>query len=70
MMDPDRTVPMATVMKTIEAICIALGPAVTAYYVFGFTVDKNGYYYRDTEFGIAAGVFLISLAFALRYWRR
>ena len=57
-------------MKIIEAVCFAIGPAVTAYYVASFTVDQHGYYYRDKEFGIALGVFLISLACALRYWRR
>jgi hypothetical protein len=58
------------ILKTIETVCFAIGPAVTAYYVMSFTVDSHGYYYRDTELGIGIGVFLISLAFALRYWRR
>ena len=56
--------------KRIETAGFALGPAVTAYYLAGFRVDEHGYYYQGTECGIAVGVFLISLAYALRYWRR
>ncbi|MEE9606439.1 MAG: hypothetical protein V3U03_01775 [Myxococcota bacterium] len=57
-------------LKRIETVGFALGPAVTVYYLAGFRVDEHGYYYKGTEFGIAVGVFLISLAWALRYWRR
>ena len=64
------TIETTRLMKLIETVGFAIGPAVTAYYVTSFTVDQHGYYYRDTEFGIAIGVFLISLACALRYWRR
>ena len=64
------TIETATIFRTIEASCFAIGPAVTAYYLTNFTVDAHGYYYRDMESGIAAGVFLIALGFALRYWRR
>jgi hypothetical protein len=64
------TIETTTIFRTIEAILIAVGPAVTAYYLTSFTVDAHGYYYRDAEFGIAAGVFLTAAAFALRYWRR
>ena len=59
-----------TLFKAIEACCFAIGPAVTAYFVTNFTVDSYGYYYRDMEGGIAFGVFLISLGYALRYWRQ
>ena len=59
-----------TLLKGIEAGCFAFGPAVAAYYLSNFTVDTHGYYYRDMETGIAAGVFLVALGFALRYWRR
>ncbi len=64
------TIDTQMLFKTIEASCFAIGPAVTAYYLTNFTVDTHGYYYRDMEGGIAAGVFLIALGFALRYWRR
>jgi hypothetical protein len=65
-----ETIETTTLFRTIEAACFAVGPAVTAYYLTSFTVDSHGYYYRDTEFGIAAGVFLVALGFALRDWRR
>ena len=64
------TIDAQILFKTVEATCFAIGPAVTAYYLSSFTVDAHGYYYRDAEGGIAAGVFLIALGFALRYWRR
>ena len=64
-----KTIDTSTLFKAIEASCFAIGPTVTAYFVANFTVDSYGYYYRDMEFGIAIGVFLISLACALRYWR-
>ncbi len=69
-MAAQTTIETTTVFRTIEAGCFAIGPAVTAYYLTSFTVDAHGYYYRDAELGIAAGVFLIALGFALRYWRR
>ncbi|MCZ6825945.1 MAG: hypothetical protein O7D88_00380 [Gammaproteobacteria bacterium] len=69
-MPTQKTIDTGTLFKTIEASCFAIGPAVTAYYVSNFTVDSYGYYYRDVEGGIAFGVFLTALGFALRYWRR
>ena len=65
-----KTINTTTIFRAIEASCFAIGPAVTAYYVTNFTVDTYGYYYRDMELGIAAGVFLTALGFALRNWRR
>lgn len=64
------TIETQMIFKTIEASCFAIGPAVTAYYLTSFTVDGAGYYYRNMEGGIAAGVFLMALGYALRYWRR
>ncbi|MEE8581643.1 MAG: hypothetical protein V3T33_08650 [Myxococcota bacterium] len=69
-MSARKTVPTESLLKLIEAICFALGPAVTAFFLFGITVDQHGYYYRGTELGIAFGVLIISSGFALRYWRR
>ena len=69
-MSEQKTINTRTLFKTIEASCFAIGPAVTAYFVANFTVDSYGYYYRDVEGGIAFGVFLTALGFALRYWRR
>lgn len=69
-MSVQKTINTSTLFKTIEASCFAIGPAVTAYFVANFTVDSYGYYYRDVEGGIAFGVFLTALGFALRYWRR
>lgn len=69
-MSAEKTINTSTLFKAIEASCFAIGPAVTAYFVANFTVDAYGYYYRDIEGGIAFGVFLTALGFALRYWRR
>lgn len=69
-MSAEKTINTSTLFRTIEASCFAIGPAVTAYFVANFTVDTYGYYYRDVEGGIAFGVFLTALGFALRYWRR
>jgi hypothetical protein len=66
----ETTVTVRAVLKTVEAVLLAVGPAVTAYFLFGFSVDKFGYYYKDTELGIAFGVLLMSSAYAIRYWRR
>ena len=64
-----KTMQTTTILKAVETGCLALGPAITAYYLFSFTVDKFGYYYKDTEFGIAMGIFVIALGRAIRYWR-
>ena len=69
-MPANNSIDTKTLFKAVEASCFAIGPAVTAYFVANFTVDSYGYYYRDVEGGIAFGVFLISLGFALRYWRQ
>ena len=69
-MSGQKTIDTVTIFKTIEASCFVIGPTVTAYFVANFTVDTHGYYYRDMEGGIAIGVFLTALGFALRYWRR
>ena len=69
-MSAQNMINTSTLFKTIEASCFAIGPTVTAYYLSSFTVDSYGYYFRDIEGGIAFGVFLIALGFALRYWRR
>lgn len=69
-MSANNSINTNTLFKAVEASCFAIGPTVTAYFVANFTVDSYGYYYRDMEGGIAFGVFLISLGFALRYWRR
>ena len=69
-MPANNTIDTNTLFRAIEASCFAIGPAVTAYFVTNFTVDSYGYYYRDMEGGIAFGVFLISLGYALRYWRQ
>ena len=64
------TIDTQMLFRFIEASCFVIGPAVTAYYLTNFTVDTHGYYYRDMESGIAAGVFLTALGYALRNWRR
>ena len=69
-MSERKTIDTDTLFKAIEASCFVIGPTVTAYFLANFTVDSYGYYYRDMEGGIATGVFLTALGFALRYWRR
>ena len=69
-MTAQNTINTQSLFKTIEASCFVIGPTVTSYFVANFTVDNYGYYYRDMEGGIALGVFLTALGFALRYWRR
>lgn len=69
-MPPQKTISTNTIFKAIEAVCFTIGPAVTAYYVSSFTVDSYGYFYRDIEGGIAFGVFLIAVGYAVRNWRR
>lgn len=69
-MAAQKTINTKTLLKSIEASCFVIGPTVTAYYVANFTVDSYGYYYRDMEGGIAFGVFLMALGFALRNWHR
>ena len=68
-MASQNSVPVSSILKGIETGCMAFGPALTAYYFFSFTVDKFGYYYKDTELGIAMGVFVIALGRAVRHWR-
>ena len=68
-MPAQKTIDTSTLFTAIEACCFAIGPAVTAYFLSSFTVDSYGYYFRDIEGGIAFGVFLTALGFALRYWR-
>ena len=68
-MPAQKTIDTSTLLKTIEACCFTIGPTVTAYFLSSFTVDSYGYYFRDIEGGIAFGVFLTALGFALRYWR-
>jgi len=68
-MPAQKTIDTSTLLTTIEASCFTIGPTVTAYFLSSFTVDSYGYYFRDIEGGIAFGVFLTALGFALRYWR-
>ena len=58
--------------KIGEAASFTLGPALVAFNVFNFNITKSGFlYYRDdAQYGIAIGVFLISLAFVMRNWRK
>ena len=59
------------ILKIIQTIGYALGPAVFTLNIFNFVPGKRGYYYTDsTEWGIALGIFLISLAYVAQWWRR
>jgi len=69
-MPQQKNISKDTILRIAEAGCFILGPAITAYFVANFTVDSYGYYYRDIEGGIAFGVFIIAIGYALRNWRR
>jgi len=68
-MTTKNTIDTHALFKAIEAVCFAIGPAVTVYFLANFTVDSYGYYYRDMEGGIAFGVLIIAAGISLRYWR-
>lgn len=69
-MNAQKTIPIESLITTVGALCVAIGPAVLAYFLSSFTVDKSGYYYNDMEWGIALGVLLISAGRVLRSWPR
>ena len=41
----ETTITLESLIKTVSGICIATGPAVLAYFLASFTVDRSGYYY-------------------------
>jgi len=58
-------------LKITESVGIAFGPAIIALNLFSFRISHGSYYYLSkSEWGIAAGVFLVSLAVVSRKWQR
>ena len=56
-----------TFLTTLEWVCFTAGPALVAFNLFNFNIAKNGLYYKDAaQWGIAIGVFMITLSLALR----
>lgn len=57
-------------LKIVESVAWGFGPAVLALNVSAVKVDKFGYYFTsNVEWGIAIGVFILSLAYVCRIWR-
>jgi hypothetical protein len=57
--------------KIIESIGWIVGPALFALHFFSFKLGKAGAYYETgSEWGMAVGVFFISLAFVSRLWSK
>jgi len=58
-------------LRIIESIGLAFGPALIALNFFSFIPGRNGYAFTTgAEWGIASGVFLVSLAIIARKWNR
>ncbi len=59
------------VFKVVESVAWLIGPALFALRFFSFKLGKAGFYYETgSEWGIAIGVMLISLAFVARQWQK
>jgi len=69
-MSAKKTIEVSSLLTAAEVFCRIAGPAVFAYFVASFTVDKAGYYYADKEWGIALGVLLIAAGRVLQTWPR
>lgn len=59
------------VFRIVESVAWVIGPALFALNFFSFKLGKAGAYYETgTEWGIAIGVFFISIAFVARQWQK
>lgn len=59
------------ILKIVESIGWAIGPAVFALNFFSFKLSKAGVYYDSgSEWGIAVGILLISMAYVARQWQK
>lgn len=59
------------VLKIVESIGWIVGPSLIALHFFSFKLGKSGAYYESgSEWGIAIGVFFISMAFVARQWQK
>ena len=55
----------------VESVSLMLGPALLVLHLSSFRMDKYGIYYETSaEWGMAAGVLLISTVFVARLWRK
>lgn len=58
-------------LKITESVGIAFGPAIVALNLFSFKLSHGAYYYlSSSEWGIATGVFLVSIALVAKKWQR
>ena len=59
------------VFKIVESVSWVVGPTLFTLNFFSFKLGKAGAYYESgSEWGIAIGVFFISLAFVARQWQK
>lgn len=59
------------IWSIVESVALVLGPALFILHMASFRVDKYGIYYEESaEWGMAAGVLLISTIFVARLWRK
>ena len=57
--------------KIVESVGWIVGPCLFALHFFSFKLGKDGAYYETgSEWGMAVGVFFISLAFVARLWKK
>ncbi len=69
-MGTQQTITVNSLIRAVGATCFITGPAVLAYFLSNFTVDKSGYYYDGMEWGIAVGVLLITGGRFFGSWAR
>lgn len=59
------------IFKIVESVGWIVGPAVFALNFFSFKLGKAGAYYESgSEWGMAAGVLFIAMAFVARQWQK
>lgn len=59
------------ILKIVESIGWVVGPAIFALNLFSFKLGKAGAYYETgSEWGIAIGVLLLSMAYVARQWQK
>ena len=58
-------------LRIVESVGLVFGPALIALNFFSFIPTRNGYAFSTgAEWGIASGVFLLSVAIIARNWNR
>lgn len=60
----------ALMLKITETVGWVFGPAVFVLHLFSFVLGKSGIYYETiSEWGMAVGVLLMSMAYVTRIWK-